>query len=202
MDKYFDTASKSPFAGPGELCVAASPERLADLRSSTMTDRVGSASLVEVGLDGKLAESVLAPARVLVIEVDPEHPGTLRRVREIRDSFPDLKIIAAIAQADVKLVKTLVRQGICDVAELPFQAEELAAQIIEAASETLDLTTEVPLAPVYAVVRSVGGSGSTSILTHLAAALADQDSAKRVCVADFDLQGGEVAAYVGAAAPV
>ncbi|MFM5948348.1 MAG: CpaE family protein, partial [Novosphingobium sp.] len=39
-------------------------------------------------------------------------------------------------------------------------------------------------------------------LTHLAAALADQDSAKRVCVVDFDLQGGEVAAYVGAAAPV
>ena len=202
MDRYFDTVTKSPFAGPGELCVAASPERLADLRSSRMTDRVGSASLVEVELDGTIAEAALASARVLVIEVDPEHPKTLRRVREIRDSFPDLKIIAAIAQADVKLVKTLVRQGICDVAELPFQAEELAAQIIEAASETLDLTTEVPLAPVYTVVRSVGGSGSTSVLTHLAAALAEQDSTKRVCVIDFDLQGGEVAAYVGAAAPV
>jgi pilus assembly protein CpaE len=165
-------------------------------------DCLGSASLLEMGLDDAIPEAALASARVLVIEVDPEHPKTLRRVRDIRDSFPDLKIIAAIAQADVKLVKTLVRQGICDVTELPFQVEELTAQIIDAASDALDLTDQVPLAPIYAVVRSVGGSGSTSVLTHLAAALAEQDSARRVCVVDLDLQSGEVAAYVGASAKV
>jgi pilus assembly protein CpaE len=127
----------------------------------------------------------------------------MRRVRSIRSSYPELKIIAAIAQTDVKLVKALVRQGICDVAELPFQPEELIAQVFEAASEALELTREAPLAPVYAVVRSVGGSGSTSVLTHLAAALTETDQGKRrVCLVDFDLQCGEVAAYVGAAATV
>jgi pilus assembly protein CpaE len=53
------------------------------------------------------------------------------------------------------------------------------------------------------VVRSVGGSGSTTVLTHLAAALAQAaPDGKRVCVVDLDLQGGEVAAYLGTPAPV
>ena len=203
MDNYFDKVTKSPLGGPGELCIAASPESLAGLQASATTDSVSTAVMVEVGPDDEIADAVLALAKVLVVEVDTEHPQTMRRVRSIRSSYPELKIIAAIAQTDVKLVKALVRQGICDVAELPFQPEELVAQVFEAASEALELTREAPLAPVYAVVRSVGGSGSTSVLTHLAAALTETDQGKRrVCVVDLDLQCGEVAAYVGAAATV
>lgn len=203
MDTYFDTVSKSALGRPGELCIAAASAHLADLRQSAAIKSVGAAALVEVEAAEPVADAALASARVLVLEVDPDQPQTLRRMRAIRDSYPELKIIAAIAQADVKLVKALIRQGICDVAELPFQADELATQVLEAASDALDLTNEAPLAPVYAVVRSVGGSGSTSVITHLAAALAQHDPhAPKVCVADFDLQGGEVAAFVGASAPV
>ena len=203
MDNYFDKVTKSPLGGPGQLCIAASAENLAGLQASATTDSVSTAVMVEVGPDDEIADAVLGLAKVLVVEVDPVHPQTMRRIRNIRSSYPELKIIAAIAQTDVKLVKALVRQGICDVAELPFQAEELIAQVFEAASDALELTREAPLAPVYAVVRSVGGSGSTSVLTHLAAALTETDQGKRrVCVVDLDLQCGEVAAYVGAAATV
>ncbi|MFM5924730.1 MAG: CpaE family protein [Novosphingobium sp.] len=203
MDTYFDTVSKTALGRPGELCIAAAKAHLADLHQSAAIKSVGAAALVEVDAGDPVTDTALASARVLVLEVDPDQPQTLRRMRNIRDSYPDLKIIAAIAQADVKLVKALIRQGICDVAELPFQPEELATQVLEAASDALDLTNEVPLAPVYAVVRSVGGSGSTSVLTHLAAALVHQDPERpRVCVVDFDLQGGEVAAFVGASAPI
>ena len=203
MDKYFDTATKATLCRPGELCIAAAPGHFADLRQSAAISALGPATLVEVETAQELPDAALASARVLVIEVDPDHAATLRRVRGIRSSYPDLKIIAAIAQTDVALVKTLVRQGICDVAELPFQPEELAAQILEAASAVLDLTVELPLAPLYAVVRSVGGSGSTSVITHLAAALtALVPAGKRICVADLDLQGGEVAAFVGVSAAV
>jgi pilus assembly protein CpaE len=203
MDNFFDPGTSTALSGPGELCIAARPEHLAGLGLSPVIAALGAATLVAVEADHPLPDAALTAARVLVIEVDPGQPATLRRVRSIRSDYPDLKIIAALAQTDVALVKTLVRQGICDVAELPFQPDELAAQILDAANEIFDLRDEIPLAPLYAVVRSVGGSGSTTVLTHLAAALAKHAGADtRICVADFDLQGGEVAAFVGASAPV
>jgi len=203
MDTYFNPGTKATLSRPGELCLAARADLLAPLRLSTAIGSLGPAAYAEVEAGQDVPEAMLADARVLVIEVDPEQPDTLRRVRNIRADHPDLKIIAAIARASVSLVQTLIRQGICDVAELPFQPEELAPQILEAASEPLDLTDEAPLAPLYTVVRSVGGSGSTSVLTHLAAALAQHlPSGQKVCLADLDLQGGDVAAFVGTAAPV
>ena len=203
MDNYFAPTTKVILCRPGELCIAAAPENFAGLRQSTAIGSLGPASLVEVEAGQAVPQAALAAARVLVVEVDPDQPASLQRVRGIRSAYPDLKIIAAIAQTDLSLVKTLVRQGICDVAELPFQPEELAAQILEAAADTLDLTEEQQLAPLYAIVRSVGGSGSTSVLTHLAAAMvAHVPAEQRVCVADFDLQGGEVAAFVGVSAAV
>lgn len=203
MDNFFDPGTKAALSRPGELCIGARPEHLAGLSLAPAISGLGVAALVAVEADQAIPDADLRAARVLVIEVDPGQPTTLRRIRSIRADYPDLKIIAALAQTDVALVKTLVRQGICDVTELPFQPEELAAQILEAASDPLDLADELPLAPLYAVIRSVGGSGSTTVLTHLAAALAQHaGNDKKVCVADLDLQGGEVAAFVGTSAAV
>lgn len=203
MDNFFETGAKTATSRAGELCIAATSEKIAALKLSTAMGSLGPAEFVAVEPDAEVPEVLLANARVLVLEVDPNQSATLRRIRDIRGDHPNLKIIAAIARADVSLVKTLVRQGICDVTELPFQAEELAAQILDACSADIAELPDVPLAPLYAVVRSVGGSGSTSVLTHLAAALAQAaPAASSVCVADLDLQGGEVAAYVGLAAPV
>jgi pilus assembly protein CpaE len=48
------------------------------------------------------------------------------------------------------------------------------------------------------LARSAGGCGATTVITHLAAALAKIDtSGKGVCVIDLDLQSGDVASYVG-----
>jgi pilus assembly protein CpaE len=203
MDNFFGTGAKAATSRAGELCIAATAEKITALKLSTAMGSLGPAEFVAVEPGAEVPEALLANARVLVLEVDSNQSATLRRIRDIRSEHPDLKIIAAIARADVSLVKTLVRQGICDVAELPFQAEELAAQILDACSADAADQADLPLAPLYAVVRSVGGSGSTSVLTHLAAALVQAAPAgSSVCVADLDLQGGEVAAYVGLPAPV
>jgi pilus assembly protein CpaE len=187
----------------GHLCIVAGEAHIAELQASPALANLGPASLLALDLADPLPEEALHKKRVLVIEVDPNNPDSLRRVRNIRESHRDLKIIAAMAQTSVALTKTLVRQGICDVAELPFNPDELAAQVLDALSLDLTAFDEVALAPLYLVVRSVGGSGSTSVLTHLAAALADVSTdGKGVCLADLDLQGGEVAAYTGTPAPV
>lgn len=203
MDNYFETSSRVAMSRPGELCVVASATHITALRASPEITSLGPADLQELDPTEPVPEHVLARARILVIEVDPSQPESLGRVRSIRASHSELKIIAAIANSSVALVKTLVREGICDVAELPFAPEELAGQILEASSDDLDAIEDAPLAPLYVAVHSTGGSGCTSMLTHLAAALAAADEdGKGVCLADFDLQSGEVANYVGAAAPV
>jgi pilus assembly protein CpaE len=55
----------------------------------------------------------------------------------------------------------------------------------------------VPLAPMLAVVRSIGGCGATSVATHLVAQLGELDtSGRKVAIVDLDLQFGNVANFL------
>ncbi len=203
MAQFFETAGNAAKVRAGELCIAASTSHIATLRSSREIGSLGLAEFVALDGDGEFASTTLDKVRVLVLEVDPALPASISRIKRIRDQHPELKIIAALAKTDVALVKMLVRQGVSDVAELPFVPEELAAQILDVSSSDPEKSDQPPLAPMFTAVRSVGGCGTTGLLTHLAAALAGRDTSGRgVCVLDLDLQGGEVAAFVGLATPV
>ncbi len=203
MGQFFETADGTGKVRAGELCIAANAGYIAALRDSREIGILGLAEFAELDGDSELSEANLGKVRVLVLEVDPAQSASIRRIKQIRNQYPDLKIIAALAEADVALVKMLVRQGVSDVAELPFMPDELAAQILEVSSANPDAALHEPLAPMFAAVRSVGGSGTTTLLTHLAAALASQDTSGRgICLIDLDIQGGQVSAYVGAAAPI
>jgi pilus assembly protein CpaE len=99
----------------------------------------------------------------------------------------------------VDAVRTLVRQGVNDVCALPFDADELSSQVLDLAAQLRDeASSEIPLAPLVSVVRSTGGSGATSVVTHLAAALASEDGGEKgACVIDLDIQFGNVGAALG-----
>lgn len=203
MDNQFGISGKAAIGRAGELCIIASEAQLAVLRSAPALKRLGAIGYAALDPAAPVPEDLLRGQRVLVIEVDPGNPDSLARVRHLRESHPDLKVIVAISGASVALVRTLVRQGVFDVAELPFNPDELASQILDASSADAAVLELTPLAPLYLVAGSVGGVGATGVLTHLAAALAEAGKGKlRVCVADLDLQAGEVAAYVGVATPV
>jgi pilus assembly protein CpaE len=187
------------FELPGSLCVVANAKDLKDVQSSPALQGLGGASLLALACDAEVPNDLLASAKVLVLEVDPSVPASVRRIGKIRSERAELKIIAAINKADVALVRTLIRQGITDVAALPFDAEELASEILEALAPLQGGGQDDGLGLVTTVIRSAGGCGSTTVLTHLAAALAEADSSGRgVCVLDLDLQSGAAAAYVGA----
>jgi pilus assembly protein CpaE len=188
------------FELPGSLCIVANARDLKDLQTSPALQGLGGASLLALTSDAEVPNDQLASAKVLVIEVDPSVPASVRRIGKIRSDRADLKIIAAINQADVALVRTLIRQGITDVAALPFDHDELASEILEALAPLQAEGKDSGLGLVTTVIRSTGGCGSTTVLTHLAAALADGDTTGRgVCVLDLDLQSGAAAAYVGTA---
>lgn len=182
---------------PGGVFIAANAADIDRLRLLSERTPFQSAGFVPLAPGDALPGDVQASASVLVIEVDPQDEASLRRIAGIRAKRDDLVIIAAIARADLSLVRTLIRQGIADVATLPFDPVELSTRILDASANAVDRPGG-ELAPMYSVVRSTGGCGTSTVLTHLAAALARADTSGRgVCVVDLDLQSGDIAGLVG-----
>jgi pilus assembly protein CpaE len=146
-----------------------------------------------------IPDALLSKLSLLVVEVDPYDRASIQRIGVLRNSRPDLLLVAAISGASVALARTLVRQGIDDVVSLPFDVEELLQVSLDAlAKRGSAAAPPVDLAPMVAVVRSIGGCGSTTIATHLAADLAaNARTGRGVVVVDLDLQYGSVAGYLG-----
>lgn len=183
---------------PGGVFVVANASEIESLEAACGAGGFAGAQLVALPADAPVPPDIVAAARVLVIEAEPSDRSSLRRIAQLREQRPGLPIIAALRQADVTLVRTLVRQGVADVAVLPFNRDELVSQILDAAAQRDEHPVHERLAPLVTVIRSAGGVGSTSVLTHLAAALAHADGGMRsVCVLDLDLQSGDAASYMG-----
>ncbi len=139
----------------------------------------------------------LRDAELLVLEVDADEHATLDRLEAIKRMFPDLPIIAAVRNADIQVMRTLLRHGVSDVVALPFDAEALIAEIFNIGAKLAE-DSEVPLAPVVSFVGALGRTGTSSIMLHLANALVEQAANPiRCCLIDLDLQSGELAAHAG-----
>lgn len=149
--------------------------------------------------DEQVARGLFSDASAAVIEVDPNNRGSMQRIGAIRKQHPDLSLIAAIEDASVSLVRTLLREGISDVVALPLDIDELVQVALDVtARHDAAMVSEVRLAPVTVVARSIGGCGATSLATHLAADLAANDQSGRgTVIVDLDIQLGSVADYLG-----
>ncbi|MDR2858291.1 MAG: AAA family ATPase [Novosphingobium sp.] len=144
-------------------------------------------------------DAMLRDAAVLVLEVHPESPASMRRLGDVRARRPDLPVIAAIEGASPALVRALVREGISDVVFLPFDIQELSQAALDAAARVKErAAADQGLAPLVSVVRSVGGCGATTIAVQLAADLAAHHPGDNgVVIADLDLQYGSVHDFMG-----
>ncbi|AOL93193.1 pilus assembly protein CpaE [Porphyrobacter sp. LM 6] len=179
-------------------CVVASEGELAHLESQFPEEFqqlfTGIASPAHAALP---ALPAIQP-NVLVIEVNPSLPGSVGRIEQARARFPDLPIIAAVEQLDLGKVRTLMRLGIKDVVALPFNADELLPTVIDLSTEQTG--GSAGLAPMHAVAHSSGGIGASTVVSHLAAAIVDQDPDARCCIVDLDFQFGEQASLFGVSA--
>ena len=180
----------------GQALVVADGRHVEELRGSG--GRLETATLLPLSADAPLPERMLANIRVLVLEVDAASDASLRRLATVRSGHPDLAVIAAVQQPGVALVRALVRQGVADVAELPFAPAQLEEQVLDALSSQTERSVRADLGKAIAVVGATGGCGATSVLTHLAAVLAKNNpGARGVCLIDLDLQKGSVASFLG-----
>lgn len=181
---------------PAPLTVIAASEQLDALGTAKGASWLGDANLVPLGLHEEITGAHLSGAGIVVIHVDPAVPETMRRIERVRALRPELPQVVALASADLSFVRTLVREGVADVVSLPLQPEELlqvAVAVLEVRSAQDD--GRVELAPVAAITRSLGGTGATTLVTHLAADFARQGS--RVCLFDLDIQFSRVAEVLG-----
>jgi pilus assembly protein CpaE len=154
--------------------------------------------LANLAPDAAITDAMLAQVSVLILEIRPEIPASISRFADVRATHPDLPVVAAIRDADVRLVRTLLKQGARDVVGLPLVQSELV-QIVDELMQEIDAqrSGEVETGQLVSVLKSIGGVGATTVATHLASQLAGRDGNRNVCLIDLDLQFGDAASYLG-----
>ena len=179
---------------PRGVMVVAQPAMLSDL--SALASQI---KAIACDVDAALPLAEISTASIVVIEVDPASRNTLERVDALRAQFPSIKVIAGLGNVDIATSRQLLRRGVSDIVALPFSLDELVTSIVDTA-QTIEAgaDTEQTLAPFITVIKSIGGAGSTTVLTHLAAQMAHDQGDAKACILDLDLQSGDVSQYLGA----
>lgn len=148
--------------------------------------------------DAEISSDALANASILVLEVSPANPASLERLSAARALYPELPIIAAVRDAKLPLVRTLLKQGVRDVLSLPLPHAELLEILRELSAELrVEPSPDIALGQLVTIMKSIGGVGATMIATHLGSELAARNTGRGVCVLDLDLQFGDAASYLG-----
>ena len=122
----------------------------------------------------------------------------LARVTAVHDAYPAMSVVlVGVGHADVHLLD-VVRTGATDLLISPVRPAKLAEAIERAIERRRLLSPQAnhAAAPAadgatFTVSSATGGCGKTFYATNLAYFLAHH-TRRRVCIADFDLQFGEV----------
>ncbi len=193
-----DAGSLQPhFGRGGPVVVVANPQAIAALQAAPDLAALGKLSCHAVGAADPIPDEWLTGAGVLVIEAAVDQSASLDRIALIHRQHPELPVIAALAAASVALSRGLLRQGVTDIATLPIDCGELAAQLRDLSDGQFEGRSGRS-GQLIVVAGSTGGCGATTVLTHLAASLAAAgDHHPKVCAIDLDLQAGEVVYFVG-----
>jgi len=94
-----------------------------------------------------------------------------------------------------------VRFGAHDVVPLPLNVEDLETSLAPVADEILDrhVTAARSTSKLVSVIKGVGGVGATALASQLAIRYAQSEAAfgREACLADLDVQFGDVAFQLG-----
>lgn len=199
QDTPLDPGKERRLQLPAPLTVLAASEQIAALRGAAGAPWIDSAKLIPLEPHEGITDAHLFGAGIVVVHIDPAVPASMDRVERVRALRPELPQIVALESADLRLVRTLVRQGVADVVSLPLSPEELLQAVIAVMEvQSAKDGPRAGLAPLVAVTRSQGGGGATTLVTHLAASFADPDAEQpNVCLLDLDIQYGRVAEVLG-----
>lgn len=164
-----------------------------------------SVSLTMLSAGSAVPGELLAKAKAAVVQVQPGLEASMRRLERLRADHPKLPVIAAVRDADMAVVRTLLKAGIDDVIALPLKTPELAAVLTETKERIAHLHAhEAKSGRLISVIKSVGGVGATTLATQAASleARIGRESGEQVCLFDLDLQFGNATTFLGLSSPL
>lgn len=95
-----------------------------------------------LALNAPLPPDLLNGSQVVVIEVDGAIPFSIDRIAGIRRQYPDLPVVAAIRDAALPLVRTLLKNGVADVVGLPLSYADLSEVLQQVLASTCCRTSD------------------------------------------------------------
>lgn len=169
--------------------------------SDIMGDRLSGQSLTlsMMAPGAALPQQLVAEAKAVILEVQPDDEASMRRLAALRAANPALLVVAAVRNAEIPLVRALLRSGINDVVALPLQASELTTVLDQLRGEIAAKGgRDVKTGALVSIIKSVGGVGATTIATQAASlhARSVKQAGERVCLFDFDVQFGGAGTYL------
>jgi pilus assembly protein CpaE len=195
IDDIYDIDMTSAATFPASVVFFAEPHLL-----SALQDVDSDAEFVSLAVDDAIPRANAARANIAILQLEPTNPASLERLTRLKQEYPNLPIIVGLANVDMRTARTLLRQGITEIVNLPFDPEELQPILLDAAAKSQGTGTSSKLAPIISVLKATGGCGGTTIATHLAYALKQVEGQHvKACLIDLDLQHGTASAYLGAA---
>ncbi len=177
------------------VAIVASHTQIDILQQGPSSSWLQSVELHPCAMADPLPLKDLHRVQIILIEADPSVPSSMDRVEQLKSQFPNASIIVAMEAADLSTVRMLVRTGVADVVALPLAAEEILQSVIAIMEvRGAEDQEEVEQAHLISFMRALGGSGATTLITHLAAELVDPEAKEpNVCIIDLDMQFGRVA---------
>jgi pilus assembly protein CpaE len=134
-----------------------------------------------------------------IIEVAAGVPESIKRFETLasRSTTP---VFAAVYEAPLALVRTLMRAGAHDVLPLPIDLAEIEASLAPLREKlSAAIASHAPHGKIVAVIKSSGGAGATSLLGQLAIRHAERvaETGRQACLIDLDVQFGDAAFQLG-----
>jgi Flp pilus assembly CpaE family ATPase len=135
---------------------------------------------------------------IVIVSSSIEMKNSVEVVEAIRLEHPLVSVILLQSRVDLKLLQTAIKSGFKDVI-----LESDMAALITTISESRNFLMQYQLAQqttnlqndsgkVIIVFSAKGGCGKTTVSINLASSLAE-NTKKKICLVDFDLQFGDVA---------
>lgn len=151
-------------------------------------------------VDAPLDRVALGDARMVLIEVDPSSPRSVRRVSEAAQLPLHPYVVAAVRDPTLAQVRQLLHEGARDVIALPLVGEDIEALLVQLRAEfDASRSQSQTGGKLVSIIKAVGGVGATAIATQAACLFAEQEarSGRTACLIDLDLQFGNAAIYLG-----
>jgi pilus assembly protein CpaE len=125
--------------------------------------------------------------------------------RELAQAFPETGLVLIASEDSPELLRAAMQAGLRDVVSLPLSLEQLEASVRAAAQWSRTLRERVAGEEsaagalggrLIAVAGAKGGVGTTTVALQLALAAIRAMPGRPVCVVDFDLQKGDLRAFL------